>query len=158
VLEGRNYERRFGGFDRFGAEYQKGHREMSSKHPKRQVVGGNAEGLPISAAVKFGDLVFVSGTVGFDNQNRLVPGGVGAETRQIFRNIGKVLEEAGSRMEDILKVNVILADAGDFDEFNAAYAAFFPNQPPARVTMAASLTIDARLEVDVIAGASRNRS
>lgn len=126
---------------------------MTSNAARKQIIGGNnAEGLPISLAVKFGDLVFVSGTVGFDEQNRLVPGGVGAETRQIFRNIEKVLAAAGCRLADILKVNVVLADAADFDGFNAAYRAIFPKQPPARVTMAASLTIDARLEIDLVAG------
>ena len=126
---------------------------MTPKTAQKQVIGGsNAEGLPISLAVKFGDLVFVSGTVGFDAQDRLVPGGVGAETRQIFRNIEKVLAAAGCKLADILKVNVVLADAGDFDDFNAVYRTIFPAQPPARVTMVASLTIDARLEIDVVAG------
>jgi 2-iminobutanoate/2-iminopropanoate deaminase len=126
---------------------------MTANAAGKQIIGGNnAEELPISLAVKFGSLVFVSGTVGFDEQDRLVSGGVGAETRQIFRNIERVLGQAGCGLADILKVNVVLADAGDFDDFNTAYAAIFPNQPPARVTMAASLTIAARVEIDVVAG------
>jgi reactive intermediate/imine deaminase len=119
----------------------------------KEIIGAaNAEGLPISLAVRFGDLVFVSGTVGFDDGDRLVPGGVGAETRQIFRNIEKVLAAAGCTLADIVKVNVVLAAAADFPAFNAVYREIFPARPPARVTMAAVLTIDARLEIDVIAG------
>jgi len=126
---------------------------MTAARKGKQIIGGsNVEGLPLSPAVRFGDLIFVSGTVGFDEQDRLVSGGVAAETRQIFRNIEAVLAEAGCGLADILKVNVVLADAADFDRFNEAYAAIFPRRPPARVTMAASLTIDARLEVDVVAG------
>lgn len=120
--------------------------------PKRIIGATNAEGLPISLAVTYGGLVFVSGTVGFDEGDRLVSGGVAAETQQIFRNIESVLAQAGCGLADILKVNVVLADAADFDAFNATYAAIFNKNPPARVTMAASLTIGARLEVDAIAG------
>jgi 2-iminobutanoate/2-iminopropanoate deaminase len=126
---------------------------MSMSAKRKQVIGGaNAEGLPISLAVKFGDLVFVSGTVAFDDQDRIVTGGIGPETRQTFRNIEKVLATAGCSLADILKVNVVLSDAGDFDAFNAVYKTIFPKNPPARVTMAAQLTIDARIEVDVVAG------
>lgn len=126
---------------------------MDTSPRRKQVIGGaNSEGLPISLAVRFGDLVFVSGTVAFDDQDRIVPGGIGPETRQTFRNVEKVLASAGCRLEDVLKVNVVLADADDFDAFNAVYKTIFPKNPPARVTMAAVLTIDAKIEVDVVAG------
>lgn len=115
----------------------------------------NVEGLPLSDAVRFGDLIFVSGMVAFDETGAIVEGGIAAETRQTFRNIERVLAKAGSSLADVLKVNIILTDASDFDAFNAAYRALFPQSPPARVSMVADLTIDARLEVDVIAGVSR---
>jgi 2-iminobutanoate/2-iminopropanoate deaminase len=125
---------------------------MSTHATRKQVIGGaNAEGLPISLAVKFGDFVFVSGTVAFDDQDRIAAGGIGAETRQTFRNIEKVLATAGCNLADILKVNVVLSDAADFDAFNAVYKTIFPKNPPARVTMVAKLTIDARIEVDAVA-------
>lgn len=113
------------------------------------------EGLPLSDAVRFGDLVFVSGMVAFDDKGGIVQGGIGPETRQTFRNIEQVLIKAGSSLADVLKVNIILTDAADFDAFNAAYRELFPKAPPARISMVAGLTIDARLEVDVIAGVSR---
>ena len=52
------------------------------------VEGG--EGLPLSDAVRFGDLVFVSGMVAFDEDGLIVEGGIAAETRQVFRNIERV--------------------------------------------------------------------
>ena len=113
------------------------------------------EGLPLSDAVRFGDLVFVSGMVGFDEDGRIVKGGIAAETRQTFRHVERVLAKAGCRLADVLKVSVILTDAKDFDAFNAAYREVFPEHPPARISMVGGLTIDARLEVDVIAGLSR---
>lgn len=126
---------------------------MNASNRRKQIIdGGNAEKLPISLAVKFGDLVFVSGTVAFDDDDRIVPGGIGPETRRVFHNVEKVLADVGCTLSDILKVSVVLADAGDFDQFNAVYKTIFPKNPPARVTIAAQLTIDAKIEVDVVAG------
>jgi 2-iminobutanoate/2-iminopropanoate deaminase len=123
---------------------------------KRETITlGNGEGLPLSDAVRFGDLIFVSGMVAFDEAGTIVKGGIAAETRQTFRNIENVLAKAGASLTDVLKVNIILTDASDFDAFNAAYRELFPKSPPARISMVAGLTIDARLEVDVIAGVSR---
>ena len=120
---------------------------------KKQIIAGdNSEGLPISLAVKFGDLVFVSGTVAFDDQDRIVPGGIGPETRQTFRNVENVLKDAGCTLNDVLKVSVTLSDPKDFDAFNTVYKTLFPKNPPARVTVAAQLTIEAKIEVDVVAG------
>jgi len=119
----------------------------------RQVINvGNPEGLPLSDAVRFGDLVFVSGMVGFGDDGKIVAGGIGPETRQTFRSIEAILTRAGCTLDDVLKVSVILTDANDFPAFNAAYREIFPKDPPARVSMVAQLTIDARIEVDVIAG------
>ena len=56
----------------------------------------------------------------------------------------------------MLKVNVILTRADDFAAFNAAYREVFPTDPPARVSMVAGLTIDARVEIDVVAGLPEN--
>ncbi len=82
---------------------------------------------------------------------------MGPETRQTFANIEKVLKQAGCTLDDIVKVSVVLADPTDFDGYNAVYRTLFTHQPPARVTTAGTLTIDARLEVDVIAGVGAGR-
>lgn len=113
---------------------------------------GNPEGLPFSDAVRFGDLVFVSGMVGFDEGGKIIAGGIVPETVQTFRNIERILEQAGCALADIVKVSVILTDARDFAAFNDAYRKIFPRDPPARVSMVAQLTIEACIEVDVIAG------
>jgi 2-iminobutanoate/2-iminopropanoate deaminase len=126
---------------------------MAAAKPRKEVIGGaNTEGLPFSEAIRLGNLVFVSGNVGFDQSGKIVAGGVGPETRQTFANIGAVLKQAGCTLDDIVKVSVVLADPADFDGYNAVYRTLFTREPPARVTTAGTLTIDARLEVDVIAG------
>jgi 2-iminobutanoate/2-iminopropanoate deaminase len=131
---------------------------MPAAKPRKEVIGGtNTEGLPFSEAIRLGNLVFVSGNVGFDETGKIVRGGVGPETRQTFANIEKVLKEAGCSLADIVKVSVVLADPNDFDGYNAVYRTLFIHEPPARVTIAGTLTIDARLEVDVIAGVGAGR-
>lgn len=126
---------------------------MAVAKPRKKVIGGvNTEGLPFSEAIRLGNLVFVSGNVGFDQSGKIVAGGVGPETRQTFANIAAVLKQAGCTLDDIVKVSVVLADPADFDGYNAVYRTLFTHEPPARVTTAGTLTIDARLEVDVIAG------
>ena len=132
---------------------------MPAATPKKEVIGGaNTEGLPFSEAIRLGNLVFVSGTVGFDEAGKIVPGGVRPETRQTFANVEMVLKEAGCTLADIVKVSVVLADPDDFDGYNAVYKTIFRAAPPARVTIAGRLTIDARLEVDVIAGVGAGAS
>ena len=131
---------------------------MPAATPRKKVIGGaNTEGLPFSEAIRLGNLVFVSGTVGFDDSGKIVKGGVGPETRQTFANVEKVLKEAGCTLEDIVKMSVVLADPEDFEGYNAVYKTIFRNEPPARVTIAGRLTIEARLEVDVIAGVGAGR-
>ena len=133
-------------------------RRTKTVGPRKEVIGGaNTEGLPFSEAIRLGNLVFVSGNVGFDDSGKIVPGGVGPETRQTFANIEKVLKQAGCSLADIVKVSVVLADPNDFDGYNAVYRTLFTHEPPARVTIAGTLTIDARLEVDVIAGVGAGR-
>jgi 2-iminobutanoate/2-iminopropanoate deaminase len=110
---------------------------------------------PYSQAIRAGDLIFASGQLPVDPASgQLVDGDVGAMTRQIFANISAVLAAAGSSLEKIAKVTVFLADMGDFVAMNAAYAEFFPANPPARSTVqVARLPKDARIEIEVVAQA-----
>ena len=111
----------------------------------------NPEGLPLSAAIRAGDFVFVSGMVGFGDGEEVVPGGVGPETEKIIADLVDVLGEAGIALEHVVKSTVFLTDAADFDAFNAVYAKHFNKRPPARITVVSDLTIDARVEIDFIA-------
>jgi 2-iminobutanoate/2-iminopropanoate deaminase len=118
----------------------------------RQVLGtGNPEGLPISEAVRAGDFVFLSGLVGFDPDGKIISGGIAAETHAILAEAKRLLALAGGGLDDLVKVNVYLADPAEFDEFNAAYRVHFPNSAPARISVSTRLTIDARVEIDFIA-------
>jgi 2-iminobutanoate/2-iminopropanoate deaminase len=118
---------------------------------KHVISGSSTEGLPLSDAVRAGDFVFLSGLVGFGPDGRIVEGGIAAETDRIMADAADILKRARASLRDVVKVNVYLVDAADFAAFNAAYAKYFTEAPPARSSVVAGLTIAARVEMDFVA-------
>ena len=117
-----------------------------------EAIGGtNPEGLPLSEAIRAGDFIFVSGMVGFGSDGKIVAGGIASETDRIIQDLAALLEKAGATLRNVVKVNVFLGSAGDFDAFNRAYAKHFADAPPARIGVVTAFTIDARVEMDFIA-------
>ena len=110
-------------------------------------------GGPYSQAVIHNGLIFLSGQGALDpetNQVRL--GSIEEETALAFRNIKTILEEAGSSLEKVLSVKVYLLDLDEYQRFNEAYRAYFPQDPPARTCFqAGKLPFETRVEIDVIA-------
>ncbi len=89
---------------------------------------------PLSFAARTGDLLFVSGIPGFDAQGNL-PEGFEAQFANVVTNIKRILDEAGTGMRDLVKVNVLLTRASDVARMNELYAsAFGPAPYPARTT------------------------
>lgn len=86
-----------------------------------------------SQAVKAGGLVFVSGTAPHDPASGTIVGTtIQEQTRQCLTNIAAILDAAGSSMEKIVSVTVVLADEDDFAGMNEEYLKWFPSNPPAR--------------------------
>jgi len=86
-----------------------------------------------SQAVKAAGLVFVSGTAPTDPATGAITGAtIQEQTRQCLTNIQAILEAAGSSLEKIVSVTVILADEDDFAGMNEEWLAWFPLHPPAR--------------------------
>jgi len=108
---------------------------------------------PYSQAIVANGFVFCSGQIPLDPATgTLVPGSIADQTRRCMQNLDAVLTEAGSSLDRIVKVNVYLADIGDYAEFNDAYAGFTGSDPPARAAIAvAGLPKDARVEVECVA-------
>lgn len=115
-------------------------------------VEGGLEGLPFSAAVRAGGMIYLSGQIGNVPGTRELPDGVEAQTRQAMENITAVLDAAGATLYDVVKCTVFLADIGDYEAFNAVYAGFWDGPPPARSALAASgLALGALLEIECLA-------
>jgi 2-iminobutanoate/2-iminopropanoate deaminase len=118
-------------------------------------VPGTVPGMPFSPAVRVGNVIYLSGSIGAPlGSKELVPGGVRAETRQILANIRAIVEAAGSSLDQVFKCTVFLADIGDYAAMNEEYAAVFRTDPPARSTVAGSgLALGARVEIECLAAA-----
>jgi reactive intermediate/imine deaminase len=113
--------------------------------------GAGGQPLPFSPAVQAGPFVFVSGQVAIGDKGEIVSGGIEAQTRQTLKNVANALALAGCTLKDVVKATVWLDDARDFWTFNRVYAEFFPENKPARSTTQATLMIDAKVEIEVIA-------
>lgn len=86
-----------------------------------------------SQAVKAAGLVFVSGTAPVDPASGQIKGEtIQEQTRQCLTNIAAILEAAGSSLDKIVSVTVVLADEDDFPGMNEEWLRWFPSNPPAR--------------------------
>jgi 2-iminobutanoate/2-iminopropanoate deaminase len=110
--------------------------------------------LPLSQAIKLGNLIFTSGAIARDPETReLIGGDIEKQTEQIILNLKAVLEAAGSSLDKVVKVTVFLTDIRDFEGMNKVYRKFFTKDPPARSTVEVSkLAVDTRVEIEMIAG------
>ena len=104
---------------------------------------------PLSFATRVGDLLFVSGIPGFD-ENGALPEGFEAQFGFVVRNIKRVLDEAGAGFRDLVKVNVLLTRASDVAAMNALYAgAFGPPPYPARTTCVVQALPDPAMLIEI---------
>ena len=86
-----------------------------------------------SQAVRAGGLIFVSGTAPHDPATGAIVGTtVQEQTRQCLTNISAILQAAGSSIDKIVSVTIVLADEDDFAGMNEEYIKWFPTDPPAR--------------------------
>lgn len=107
---------------------------------------------PYSPAIRMGDFLFISGQIGMDPKTaKLVPGGVGAETRQALENLGTLIKAGGTSFERVVKTTLFLKDIGDYAAVNEVYAQYFKSEPPARSTIQVSaLPGGALFEIEAI--------
>jgi 2-iminobutanoate/2-iminopropanoate deaminase len=108
--------------------------------------------LPHSPGVRAGDFIFLSGMVSIDaDTGERAMGTVASETRHILSNMKHMLESAGTSMEKVVKINVLLYDMLEFDNMNRVYREFFPKDPPARTTCGVQLAGGLKVEIECIA-------
>jgi len=104
---------------------------------------------PLSFAAKVGELLFVSGIPGFDDDGGL-PDGFEAQFGFVVKNITRILDEAGATFRDLVKVNVLLTRASDVAPMNRLYAAAFGPAPfPARTTCVVQALPDPKMLIEI---------
>ena len=104
---------------------------------------------PLSFATRVGDLLFISGIPGFDENGKL-PDGFEAQFGNVVTNIKRVLGEAGASFRDLAKVNVLLTRATDVATMNVLYAsAFGPAPYPARTTCVVASLPDPKMLIEI---------
>ena len=101
-----------------------------------------------SRAVVDGDLVFVSGTTGFDYRTMTISAEVVEQAEQCMRNIAEALAEAGSRIEDIVRVRYILPKLEDFEPSWPVLRRYFGEVRPAATMISAGLS-DPRMRIEI---------
>ena len=109
--------------------------------------------LPFSAAVRVGNVLYLSGQMGtIEGKLELVKGGIEAETRQTLANMKAILERHGSSLDRVVKCTVMMADMSEWPAMNATYVEHFPHHLPARSAFGASaLALGGRVEIECIA-------
>ena len=107
-----------------------------------------------SQAIKVGDFIFTSGQTARNQKTGeiLSPGDIEAQTDIVMKNIETMLNAAGTSLSNVIKSSVFIDDYRKFKLFNNAYKKYFPENPPARTTVATGcFEKDLCIEIDVIA-------
>ena len=113
----------------------------------------NAPGAigPYSQGYAFGDLVITSGQIPVDPATGAIPEGIAAQAEQSCRNVGAILEAAGSGFGNVIKTTCFLSDIADFSAFNEVYGRYFTSRPARSCFAVKDLPKGALCEIEAIA-------
>ncbi|KAG9770074.1 hypothetical protein ABEF95_008724 [Exophiala dermatitidis] len=122
--------------------------------PKQPVVSEKGLKSPLfSQAIIHNGTVYVSGNIGIDPASgKLVEGSITDRTKQALENIKNVLEEAGSSLQNIVKMNIFIVDMADYAAMNKAFLEIIPDPKPARTCVCVKeLPMQTDVEIECIA-------
>ena len=119
----------------------------------RFVEGLTSKGGHYSPGVIAGGMLYISGQLPIDpGTGKIAEGGIREQTKQALANVGRVLEAAGCRREDVVMCRVYISDMGNWDAVNEVYAEFFGAHKPARaVVPTRELHHGALVEIEAVA-------
>ena len=109
---------------------------------------------PYSQAVRFNNLLFISGQIPIEPRSgTILVGNIKEQTKQILENMSGILTAGESSLNNVLRVTIFLTNLEDYAAVNEVYTQFFEESQPARSTVQVSrLPMDAQIEIDAIAG------
>jgi len=127
----------------------------AAKRPAREYydlrTATTPDARPFSGAVRAGDTVYLSGTLGLD-ANRRAPDDPEAEARLVLDGLKSKLEQAGMTMDDLVSVQIFCSDVAQYEMFNRVYRTYFTKEYPARAFIGSGkLLFDARFELQGVA-------
>lgn len=113
----------------------------------------NAPGAigPYSQGFEANGFVITSGQIPVDPATGTVPEGIAAQAEQSCKNVGAILEAAGTGFDRVIKTTCFLADMGDFAAFNEVYAKFFTSEPARSCVAVKDLPKGVACEIEAIA-------
>ena len=106
---------------------------------------------PYSQAYVVNGVLTTSGQIPVDPATGAIPEGIAAQAEQSCKNIGALLEAAGTSFEKVYKTTCFLADMGDFAAFNEVYARFFTSKPARSCVAVKTLPKNVLCEIEAIA-------
>jgi reactive intermediate/imine deaminase len=105
-----------------------------------------------SHCVEHNGILYLSGQLPFDPETRVMPEGIELQTRQVLKNVERILTEAGSNKDQVLQVRIYIPEIKHWNKVNEVYAEFFGNHKPARcVIPTRDLHFGAMVEIEVTA-------
>jgi 2-iminobutanoate/2-iminopropanoate deaminase len=108
--------------------------------------------LPHEPGIRVGDYLFLSGMGPIDpHTGERKHGPIAEQVRTTLSNVKHMLESAGSSLERVVRVHVVLADIADMDEMDRVYREFFPVNPPARTAWSMQLRFGNGCEIECVA-------
>ena len=113
--------------------------------------------IAYSRAVVQGDWVFVSGTTGFDYVTMTIAEDIETQTEQCLKNIESALSQAGASLADIVRINYVLPNSGEFSKCWPVLRKYLGTVRPAAMMISAKL-LDPRMRIEIEATALRQRS
>jgi 2-iminobutanoate/2-iminopropanoate deaminase len=121
--------------------------------PKNPLLNASRAGnLPHVPGIRVGDYIFLSGLVPVDPRTgERSHGPIGEQVRITLSNLQHMLESAGSSLERVVRVHVVLADIADLAEMDRVYREFFPVDPPARMAWSMQLRFGNGCEIECVA-------
>ncbi len=120
------------------------------KHSRKKISSGSVfeKEVGYSRAVVDGDFVFMAGTTGFNYADMTISEDIAEQTEQCLQNIAAALDEAGSKMEDVVRVMYIVPNAGDFPRCWPVLKKYFGEVRPAATMISAGLA-DPRMKIEI---------
>ena len=110
-----------------------------------------------SRALVDGEWIFVSGTTGFDYASMTIAEDIAAQAEQCLKNIAAALRQAGSGLEDVVRVTYIVPQADQFEKCWPVLRKYFGQIRPAATMISAGLT-DPRMRIEIEVTARRGSS